>query len=53
MERRLRKLKLEKQKLEAKEEEARKLLEQCEKAEAIVEEKENLHTEEVDDDGSR
>ena len=53
LERRLRKLKLEKQKLEAKEEEARKLLEQCEKAEAIVEEKENLHTEEVDDDGSR
>ena len=53
LERRLRKLKLEKQKLEAKEEEARKLLEECEKAEAIVEEKENLHTEEVDDDGSR
>ena len=63
LERRLRKLKLEKQRLEAKEEEARKLLEECEKAEentektkkteAIVEEKENLHTEEVDDDGSR
>ena len=53
LERRLRKLKLEKQRLEAKEEEARKLLEKCEKAEAIAEEKENLHTEEVDDDGSR
>ena len=53
LERRLRKLKLEKQRLEAKEKEARKLLEECEKAEAIAEEKENLHTEEVDDDGSR
>ena len=53
LERRLRKLKLEKQRLEAKEEEAKKLLEECEKAEAIAEEKENLHTEEVDDDGSR